>query len=252
MKTDAELVAHVAAGGKVEPGDVSPAYRELLTGLMSTFVDSILACAAGFAELINRAPGLPERIVTARIVAEQFTHAQRVLGLLEKFGVDPESHMRSHAWAARLERHIDLGNRRIGTDRRLNLFHYPLEGWIDGVTMNMLMGTASAVQLKELTDCSYRPLALAMRDIAPTEAQHARFGEAGLRHAVSLAGTTLPAQAAASYWYPRVAATFGRLESERFPMYRDFGLRRHTNAELLRRWDDDIRPRLRALGLNVP
>jgi len=62
----------------------------------------------------------------------------------------------------------------------------------------------------------------------------------------------LPAQVAVDYWYPRVAATFGRLDSDRFDLYRDYGLRRRDNAAMLTDWSDEVGPRLADLGLSVP
>ncbi len=250
---EAALVARIGSGGKLGAEDELPAgYRGELTRLMVVFVDSELAGAAGFADCINRAPGLRERATAARIVSEKFAHAEAVLKLLERFGVNPPLYVRSHPWSARLDRSLDLGTRRIGGDKRLNVFHYPLEGWTDAVAMNMLMGAASAIQLSDLLDCSYLPLAEALRRIVPREAEHAGLGETGLAQAIARDGAGLSAQASLNYWHPRVAATFGRTESERFELYRRYGLRRHSNAELLARWEGEIAARLKRLGLGVP
>lgn len=252
MKNDAELIAHLAGGGGIaEAGAVSPGYRGEVMRLMVVFTDSELAGAAGFADFINRAPGLRERVTAARIVTEKFDHAEKVLNLLVPFGVNPRLYVRSHSWTARLDRAADLGNRRVGGDKRLNVFHYPLEGWVDAVTMNMLMGTATAVQLHDLTLCSYHPLAAVMATIVPRETGHARLGEVGMLQAIERSGP-LPAQVAVDYWYPRVAATFGRLDSDRFDLYRDYGLRRRDNAAMLTDWSDEVGPRLADLGLSVP
>ena len=219
---------------------------------MVVFVDSEMAGAAGFADYINRAPGMRERSTAARIVSEKFAHAEAVLALLTRFGVNPELYVRSHPWQARLDRALDLGNRRVGGDKRLNVFHYPLEGWVDAVAMNMLMGRASAIQLGDLLACSYLPLAEALAHIVPREIAHARLGEAGLRRAIEHDAQALAAAASVTFWYPRVAATFGRSDSERFELYRKYGLRQHANAALLARWQGDIAGRLAALGLAVP
>jgi 1,2-phenylacetyl-CoA epoxidase catalytic subunit len=250
---EADLIARIARGEKLGAEDELPVgYRAELVRLMVVFVDSEMAGAAGFADHINRAPGLRERTTAAQIVSEKFAHAETVLALLKRFGVDPVLYVRSHPWSARLDRSLDLGSRRIGGDKRLNVFHYPLEGWVDAVAMNMLMGTASAVQLGDLLDCSYRPLATALAGIVPRETAHAELGEAGLRQAIERYGAALAAPAAVAYWYPRVAATFGRTESERFERYRAYGLRKHSNAALLALWERDIAERLARLGLEVP
>jgi len=252
-KTDTDLIAHIANGGRIAAAeDMTPAYRGEVMRLLVVFVDSELAGAAGFADFINRAPGLRERKTAAQIVSEKFGHAETALALLRNFGVNPMLYVRSHPWTARLDRDIDLGNRRLGGDKRLNVFHYPLEGWTDAVTMNMLMGHASAIQLADLADCSYAPLAEIMTAIAGREADHARLGEKGLRQAIERGGSPLPAQAAVNYWHPRVAATFGRLDSQRIEQDRAFGLRRRSNAEMLERWTAEMADRLASLGLSAP
>ena len=250
---DEALIARIARGERLGVGDeLSSGYRAELLRLMVVFVDSEMAGAAGFADLINRAPGMRERSTAARIVSEKFAHAEAVLALLKHFGVNPELYVRSHPWQARLDRALDLGNRRVGGDKRLNVFHYPLEGWVDAVAMNMLMGRASAIQLGDLLACSYLPLATALGQIVPREIAHARLGEAGLRRAIEHDGARLAAAASVAFWYPRVAATFGRSDSERFELYRKYGLRKHANAALLARWQGEIAERLTALGLEVP
>lgn len=252
-KTDADLIAAIAGGQQLTAEtELSPGYRGELMRLMVVFVDSELAGAAGFVDFINFGPGLKERTTAARIVAEKFGHAEQVLTLLEKFGVNPNLYIRSHPWTARLDRELDLGNRRQGGDKRLNVFWYPLEGWIDAVTLNMLMGMATAVQLHDLTTCSYAPLAEVMTTIAVREAEHARLGETGLGQIIERSGATLRAQAVINYWYPRVAATFGRLDSARYDLYRSFGLRSRTNADMLAKWEGDMAVRLESLGLAVP
>lgn len=250
---DEKLIEAIAAGSRIaSPEDVTPAYRAELLRLMVVLADSELAGAAGFADQINQAPGMRERTTAARIVAEKFAHAETILELLRPFGVSPELYVTSHSWNARVNRAVDLGTRRTGGDKRLNVFHYPLEGWTDAVAMNMLMGSASSIQLAELLDCSYGPLADAMVEIVKREADHASLGEIGLVQAIDRDGSVTAAQASVDYWYPRVAHTFGRADSSHFELYRKFGLRKHDNAAMLGNWQEDIAPRLVKLGLDVP
>lgn len=250
---DQELVAAIAAGKRLGAEDaLPPGYRGELLRLMAVFVDSELAGAAGFTPFINHAPGLRPRAVAARIVSEKFGHAERVLSLMKRFGVDPGLYVRSHSWEARLDRFLDLGNRRVGGDKRLNVFHYPIEGWLDAIALNFLMGTASAVQLGELTKCSYAPLADAMAEIVPREEEHARLGETAMRHLIDQHRPAVDAQLAVAYWFPRVTATFGRVDSDRFDLYRRYGLRERPNAAMLRQWHGDVVQRLGRLGLAAP
>ncbi len=249
---DKKLIERIANGEAIQRGEeLSPAYRSELMRLMVVFVDSELAGAAGFADMINRGPGLRERQVAAQIVADKFHHADQVLELLKDFDVEPRLYVASHPWASRLDRFLDLGNRRIGGDKRLNVFHYPLEGWTDSLVMNCLMGAASYIQLKELRSCSYAPLAQVMADIADGEARHAELGERGLISAIDHNGTAA-AQACVDYWYPRVAATFGRADSQHNERFRQFGLIKRTNEQRLNAWEGQVNDMLTRLGLSVP
>lgn len=253
LTQDRELIDRIAAGARITAGEaLTPSYRSELMRLMVVFVDSELAGAAGFCPFINRGPGLRERVAAAHVVAEKYGHAGEVLDLLRPFGVDPLLYVRSHAWDSRLDRNVDLGTRRIGGDKRLNVFHYPLEGWDDAITFNLLMGLATEVQLGELDDCSYVPLAHALADILPVEAQHVRLGEAGVRQAIERAGTTTAVQACVDYWYRRVADTFGRIDSDHAVLDTRFGLRRRSNADMLVDWRHRADAALSRLGLVAP
>ena len=248
-----DFLAQIAAGKRFAAGEtLPPAYRSELMRLMVVFADSELAGAAGFCGFVNRGPGLRERIVAARIVAEKYVHAEQVLNLLKPFGVDPVLYVRSHAWDSRLDRNVDLGTRRIGGDKRLNVFHTPLEGWEDAVTFNMLMGSATAIQLGEMSESSYQPLASVITEILPREKEHAVLGETGVAQAIARSGSKSAAQAAVDFWYPRVAATFGRVESDHATLYIQYGLRRRTSAEMQADWKQQSADALKRLGLKQP
>jgi len=253
MTNEESLLRYIAAGGKLDaPENASPRYRGELMRLMAVFVDSEMAGASGFADCINLAPGLKERQIAARIVLEKFGHAEQVLKLMETFGANTRRYATVHPWEKRLERNADLGTQRVEGDMRLNVFHYPINGWIDAVTMNLLMGRASVIQLDELTRGSYQPLADAMKRIVAAERRHAELGEAGLRKVLADDGDRTAAQASVDYWFPRVAATFGRTTSDHFDAYRKYGLRERSNEELLAHWQDDIAGILNDLGLAMP
>ncbi|MBL8490691.1 MAG: phenylacetate-CoA oxygenase subunit PaaI [Rhodocyclaceae bacterium] len=252
QKQDKDLAARIAGGAKLAAGDaLTPGYRAELMRLMVVLADSELAGAAGFCPYVNRGPGLRERIVAAKIVAEKYVHAELVLDLLKAFGVEPQLYVRSHAWDSRLDRNVDLGTRRIGGDKRLNVFHYPLEGWEDAVTFNMLMGMATAVQLAEMQDCSYTPLAGAIATLLSREREHAALGEAGVKQAIERTGSRSATQTAVDYWLPRVAATFGREDSAHADVYIQYGLRRRGNADMLADWRDQTEAALKRLGLKA-
>ena len=231
------------------PANVPPRYRAELLRMMATFVDSALAGVAGFADIINDAPGIEARVAAARIVLEKTEHAGRVMEVMAGFGADTQKYATHQPWTARLARDADIGAARAGGDMRLSVFHYPLEGWTDAVVMNTLMGRATVIQLTELTRISYQPLAEAFRAVLPAETRHAELAEDGLRQLLTDPANRDAAAASVSYWWPRVEASFGLVESPRFEALKGLGLRHRSNAELLAEWREGAGALMAELGL---
>lgn len=239
---------YLAAGGKLSsPANVTPRYRAELLRLMASFVDSELAGSAGFAAAINWAPGIKERIVASRMVLEKADHAERVLDLMTDFGTDKTRYEQVHNWAARCDRDAQLDACRQGADRRLSVFHYPLESWLDAVVMNLLMGSASVISLEEMAQGSYSPLADALRELVPRERRHAELAFEGL--VAEVASNKPLLQASVGYWRPRVAATFGPDNSASFERQLAMGLRHQTNETLRLRWQNKVAGLLTTLEL---
>lgn len=251
MNADAmNIEDYLAQGGVLTaPGNAPARYRGEVMRLMSSFVDSELAASAGFADSINYAPAIKERIAASRITMEKADHAERVLEVMETFGTDVKRYQSQHDWAARLDRDADIGATRRGGDMRLSVFNYPITGWTDAVVMNVLQGLAAGVQMTELTRVSYAPLAEVFREIAPREARHAELGLEGLERIAATEEGRAEAQRAIAYWKPRVAATFGVAGSARYDTLRRFGLRHTPNETLLGRWEKLVAEHLAALGL---
>jgi len=248
-----KIEEYLAEGGVLSsPENAPPRYRAELMRLMASFVDSELAGAAGFAEQINAGPGIAERVVAARIVMEKTAHAGKVLRVMGAFGANTDRYIGSHPWAERLPRDADIGATRRAGDMRLAVFNYPLEGWVDAVVMNLLMGLAAEVQLAEFARVSYGPLAEIFRAIAPVEATHTAAGERGLIEMRERGEDMAPVQASVDYWWPRVAVSFGAEGSAREAQLRAFGLRHTGNAAMRATWEDMARAVLAALGLEVP
>ena len=250
MAEDMSIENYLAAGGVLtSPSNAPPRYRAELMKIMAIFVDSELAGAAGFAEVINAGPGVRERMAAARIVYEKTANADRVLTLMGEFGADTGRYANHHPWTARLPRDADIGQRRSDHDMRLSVFNYPLKGWADAVVMNLLMGLAVGVQLVELQQVSYQPLAEVFRTIKPIEAQHAELADKGLR-TLSDHVTTAALQSSVNYWWPRAAASFGDESSQNFDGLKTMGLRKNSNATQKARWQQEATAALAKHGLS--
>lgn len=253
MSESISIEAYLEQGGVLtSPENVSPRYRGELMRLMASFVDSSLAGAAGFADTINGGPGIKERIAASRITLEKLDHAERVLRIMGDFGANTARYVTHHPWSDRVARDADIGQTRYGADMRLSVFHYPLEGWLDAVVMNVLMGRAVVVQLGEYAHVSYQPLAEQFRAILPRERRHAELGVEGLRRLLDAPDGPAAAQRSVEYWYPRVAAGFGAAGSSRFDGLRRFGLRHTPNEDLRAHWQTETNALLSDLGLAYP
>lgn len=251
MSDQMNIEDYLAQGGKLTSPDNVPArYRGELMRLMASFVDSELAGAAGFADTINDAPGIKNRIAASKIVQEKLNNAGRVLAVMGEFGADTRRYDNQHDWAARMGRDADLAAARHGGDMRLSVFHYPIQGYVDAVVMNVLMGLATGVQLGEMQKISYTPLAELFHDIAPREARHTELGLNGLAEIVETIEGRTAAGKSVGYWMPRVDATFGQSGSAHFDKLRRFGLRHQPNEALRQQWQQQAEGHLARLKLN--
>lgn len=249
MSDEMNIADYLAQGGKLtNPTNVPPRYRAELMKIMATFVDSELAGAAGFAEMINAGPGIKERIAAAKIVLEKTDNADRVLRIMGEFGANTDRYANHHPWADRLPRDTAPGSQRSAHDMRLSVLNYPLNGWCDAVVMNLCMGLAVGVQLEELAQVSYQPLAEALREVTPTEARHAELAEEGLTRLLEN-GTKADVTQSLNYWHPRVASVFGDVSAERMDQLRSWGLRRATGAEMSVVWQTRLDGALGRLGI---
>lgn len=241
---------YLAGGGKLTaPENVPPRYRAELLRLMAIFVDSELAGAAGFATLINDAPGVTQRIASARIVLEKTQNAQRVLRVMADFGTDTDRYANSHPWADRLPREAPLGTKRSYEDMRLPVFNAPFDGWADAVVMNLLMGLATGILLEDYRSLSYQPLAETFREIEPIERAHTQLAREGV---AALGAERETVQASVRYWLPRVAASFGSAGQGRDARLLKFGLRQRDNKALRAQWVEAVGTTLDALSLTAP
>jgi len=252
MTKEMSIESYLAEGGVLtSPGNVPPRYRAELLRLMATFVDSELAGAAGFADMINEGPGITERIAASRIVLEKLDHAERVLRIMGEFGANTDSYANHHPWTARLPREADIGATRSEHDMRLAVFNYPLQGWADAIVMNLLMGMAVTIQVAEFSLVSYQPLAEAFRHIAPIERRHTELAEEGLARLAEDEDARAGLQSSVDYWWPRVAVSFGGDNPIRAGTLLAFGIRRSANSALRSWWESDAGAVVGRFGLSV-
>lgn len=252
MPSEMNIEDYLAQGGVLtSPDNVPPRYRAELLRILTSYVDSVLAGAAGLTELINFAPGIRERVASARVVMEMNQSAEKVLKVMAEFGADTDRYVGRHPWANRLARTADIGGERIEKDFRLAVYNYPLRGWCDGVIHNLLMSRAALCQVRDLCRMSYQPGADAFRDIAPVIEGHIALADAGVP-ICQATGDAEALQGFVDYWWPRVALIFGSEETEREQNSFSMGLKHTRNLALRQQWAEDCETALTGFGLTPP
>jgi len=135
----ARLLDRIRAGERIEsPEEMTEDYRANLVHLMTMQADSELAGGYGYVPWIMKAPGVEEKHVVAQIVKDEIRHATVMYGLLADLGVDVGAHVSAHdeAFTMRIGSDDDIGTARLTSDKRVNIFYYPIDTWADFVFFN--------------------------------------------------------------------------------------------------------------------
>jgi ring-1,2-phenylacetyl-CoA epoxidase subunit PaaA len=252
----ARLLARLSQGERIEAGDeMSVAYRENLVHLMTMQADSELAGAYGYVPWITRAPGVEEKLVVAQIVKDETRHAKVMYDLLEELGVDVAGHVGAHdeSFARRLDdAEADIGTARVGADKRVNIFYYPIDTWADFVMFNFCMDRGAGHQLEDVRQSSYGPWRRAVEGIFKEERMHIRHGELWVRRLAADPGARDEAERTFHKWYVRTMNIFGRPGSARNRLYRELGLKHRDNDEVRRTFSEEVRAFVEPLGWRPP
>jgi ring-1,2-phenylacetyl-CoA epoxidase subunit PaaA len=250
------LLARIARGERIEAGDeMSATYRDNLVHLMTMQADSELAGAYGYVPWITKAPTVEEKLVVAQIVKDETRHAKVMYELLAELGVDVERHVGAHdeSFARRLEdSEADIGTARVSTDKRVNIFYYPIDTWPDFVMFNFCMDRGAGHQLEDVRQCSYGPWRRAVEGIFKEEKMHIRHGELWVRRLAADARARDEAERTFHRWYARTMNIFGRPGSAKNRLYRELGLKRRDNDEVRRTFSAEVQAFVEPLGWRLP
>jgi ring-1,2-phenylacetyl-CoA epoxidase subunit PaaA len=252
---DTAMMAKIQRGVRLEsPDEMTPEYREHLVHLMLMQADSELAGGYGYVPWICKAPTVEEKHVVAQIVKDELRHAAVMYGLLADLGVEVDAHVRSHdeIFTMRVAAGADIGTRRITTDKRVNIFYYPIDTWADFIFFNFCMDRGAGHQLEDVRACSYGPWARAIEGIFKEEKFHIRHGEHWVKKLAEDPATRSEAQATFDKWYVRTMNIFGRPGSPKNQRYRELRLKVRDNDEVRQAFAAEIKALSEALGLNIP
>ena len=249
------LLARLAAGERIEArDDMSPTYRENLVHLMTMQADSELAGSYGYVPWIMRAPTVEEKLVVAQIVKDETRHAKVMYDLLEELGVDVSARVKTHdrAFAERLsDADADIGTTRVSSDKRVNIFYYPIDTWADFVMFNFCMDRGAGHQLEDVRQSSYGPWRRAVEGIFKEEKMHIRHGELWV-HRLAESPSRDEAERTFQKWYLRTMNIFGRPGTAKNRVYRQLGLKARDNDDVRRAFSEEVRGLVEPLGWKMP
>jgi len=254
-QADERLIARIEAGERVEsPEEMTPEYRSALIHLMTMQADSELAGGYGYVPWIMKAPGVEEKHVVAQIVKDEIRHATVMYGLLADLGVDVTQHVNAHdeVFTMRIDADADIGTSRITSDKRVNIFYYPIETWADFIFFNFCMDRGAGHQLEDVRHCSYGPWVRAIEGIFKEEKFHIRHGEYWVKRLAENPATHDEAQTTFGRWYIRTMNIFGRPGSPKNAMYRKYRLKLRDNDEVRREFAAEVAGLCEKVGLTVP
>src|SRR2546426_5512873 len=253
--TEARMLARIEAGERIESQEeMTEEYRASLIHLMTMQADWELAGGYGYVPWIMKAPGVDEKHVVAQIVKDEIRHATVMYGLLADLGVDVGGHVSAHdeVFTMRVAADADIGTERITSDKRVNIFYYPIDTWADFIFFNFCMDRGAGHQLEDVRQCSYGPWVRAIEGIFKEEKFHIRHGEFWVKKLSEDHATHDEAQTTFNKWYIRTMNIFGRPESPKNQVYRRLKLKLRDNDEVRQAFAAEVKDLCEKFGLTVP
>ncbi len=248
------MAAEMAAAKKTEsPAQMTPLYRESLINLLYMQADSELAGALGYVSCVQLAPNVEEYLASSMIVKDEFRHARVVYKLLENLGEDVDAHVRGHDFTMRLsDSDANIGSQRAADDKRVNIFYYPIDSWVDFCMFNFCMDRGAGHQLEDSLEASYQPWARVLDGIFKEEKFHIAHGDNWVKRLAQDSQTHAAAQAALNKWFIRTMNIFGRPDSPKNKVYREIGLKKRDNHDVRLAFAKEVADRCNENGLTVP
>lgn len=234
------------------PDDMSDEYYDHLTNLMVQQADSELAGGFGYVPWIMKAPTTEEMLIVSNIVRDEVRHARAMYRLLEdaKFGVD--DWIEKMDFTFRVDDSQYLGDKRASSDKRVNIFYYPIENWADFVMFNFLMDRGAGHQLEDVKTSSYGPWRREIDRIFKEELTHIAHGDYWVKRLALDPKTKPEIQEALNRWWPRIMAIFGRPGSRKNKRYRELGLKKRDNDDVRQTFGKEVRQKAESWGLTIP
>ena len=254
LEIQERMAAEVSAAKVIDsPAQMTPVYRDSLINLLFMQADSELAGALGYVPCVKMAPTVEEYLAASMIVKDEFRHARVVYKLLENMNEDVDAHVRAHDFTLRLsDTDANIGSKRAADDKRVNIFYYPIDSWIDFCMFNFCMDRGAGHQLEDSLEASYRPWARVLEGIFKEEKFHIAHGDNWVKRLAQDPATHDAAQSALDKWYVRTMNIFGRPNSPKNQVYRELGLKKRDNHDVRLGFAQEVADRCKENGLVLP
>ncbi|MCA1669246.1 MAG: 1,2-phenylacetyl-CoA epoxidase subunit A [Thermomicrobia bacterium] len=231
--------AHVAGGGKVEPGDRMPdGYRKAVLKFVEMHANSELMGVLPEREWIMRAPSLKRKLALTAKVQDEVGHAQLLYRVAEDLGKSREAM---------------LADLLAGKTKFHNVFHYPTKTWADVGVIAWLVDAAAIVAQQALRESSYAPYARTMKKICWEESVHIIHGRDVLLTLLNGTATQRAmVQEALDRWWGPLMQMHGPPTDPTKDRDLAWRIKNKSNDELRQEFLSIYVPRIRELGLTLP
>jgi ring-1,2-phenylacetyl-CoA epoxidase subunit PaaA len=227
---------------KIEVKDfdkMDPEYKELLGHVLTIQAD----CEIGGPNLyvkniLPAAPSKVDQLIVARTAAEEIDHFRKIAKLAGDIGVD-------------VSYVLNWPNEK----RYVEAFRGSIKTWEDYAVFGFLIDRVGRYQLEEFLDCSYLPLDRVVKDsqVIREEEGHIDFGTNKTAEYAAKGGEAKErVQKSVDFWYVKGLDMFGRADSYRSERYRQWGLKRRTNAEAREQYRKEVNALIEQMGLQIP
>jgi ring-1,2-phenylacetyl-CoA epoxidase subunit PaaA len=228
--------------GKIEHKDFEkqdPEYQDLLRRVLAIQAD----CEIGGPNLyvkniLPTAPSKVDQLIVARTAAEEIDHFRKIAKLAGDIGVDVSYVL---SWP--------------NEKRYVEAFRGSIKTWEDYAVFGFLIDRVGRYQLEEFLDCSYLPLDRVVKDsqVIREEEGHIDFGTNKTAEYAAKGGEAKErVQKSVDFWYVKGLDMFGRSESYRSERYRQWGLKRRTNAAAREQYRQEVNALIEQMGLQIP
>ena len=187
-------------------------------------------------DMLLTAPTKVNQLLVARTAAEEMDHYRKIAGLAGEIGVDTSFL-------------LSIPNQK----RYLEAFRGLISSWEDFAVFGFLIDRVGRFQLEEFLDCSYLPLQRILPEILKEEMGHVGFGTNQTADMALKGGEQKEKiQRSIDFWYVKALDMFGRSDSERSNRYCHWGLKRRSNTQARREFQQEVEPLIQQMGLVVP